>query len=349
MANNNNETELLKAQPKIRAALDDASGKNKTRTREFTKKEKNRIFIFLIVIVSSLIIQYLLLEQWINISPGYLPYLTKFLGSLVAIAFVMLLVNLLRMFFIKNINNPATQYNLKRIINLLATILVAIIVLTTLYSNWYAAVISLGLISLILGFALQNPITSFFAWIYIIVRKPYEVGDRIKMGPVTGDVIDVGYLDTTLWEFNGDNLSGDHPSGRIIHFSNSKAFDEYIINYSWPLFPYMWTEIKVFVGYGSNLDYIAMTMKKVVEAEIGEQMMHRIKIYRNILEETPINEMEVNERPSITFRASENTWLEVVVRFLVEPKEAGNTKRILSEKLLKALREDPDKVTFPNI
>src|SRR5690606_1890572 len=85
------------------------------------------------------------------------------------------------------------------------------------------------------------------------------------------------------------------------------------------------------------------------EDEIGEQMMHRVKIYRNLLEETPISEMEVNERPSIVFMASENAWLEVVVRCLVEPKEAGTTKRILLEKLLKSLKEEPNKVIFPNL
>lgn len=341
------ETETLRNQPKIREALEEASGRSKN-TRVFTKREKNRITIFLIIIVASIAIQYLLQVQIFNINPRFEPYIGKIAGSLAAIAFVLLLVNLLRTLLIKKINNPATRYNLKRIISLLAAILIAVIILTTLYSNWYAAIISLGLISLILGFALQNPITSFFAWVYIIVRKPYEVGDRIKIGSVTGDVIEVGYLDTTLWEFNGDYLSGDHPSGRIIHFSNSKAFNEYIINYSWPLFPYMWTEIKFHVGYDSDLDYIGTTMKKVVEDEIGEEMMSRVKTYRELLEETPIDEMEVNERPSIIFRASDNSWLEVVVRFLVEPKSAGKTKRILLDKLLKALRNQPEKVKFPN-
>lgn len=340
-------TEDLKSQPKIKEALEDASGRSKSK-RTFTRNEKNRVAVFLTVIVASIVIQYLLQAQIFNINPKIEPYISKIAGSLAAIAFVLLLVNLLRILLIKKINNPATRYNLKRIINLIAAILVSVIILTTLYSNWYAAIISLGLISLILGFALQNPITSFFAWIYIIVRKPYEVGDRIKIGSVTGDVIEVGYLDTTLWEFNGDYLSGDHPSGRIIRFSNSKAFNEYIINYSWPLFPYMWTEVKFHIGYDSDLEFIRTILRQIVETEIGEEMMRRVQVYRKLLEETPIDEMEVNERPSVVFRASDNSWLQVVVRFLVEPKSAGKTKRILLDKLLTALRDHPDKVRFPN-
>jgi small-conductance mechanosensitive channel len=51
---------------------------------------------------------------------------------------------------------------------------------------------------LILGLALQSPLKSFFAWLYILIRHPYKIGDRIKIGDSTGDVIEVGYLDTRL-------------------------------------------------------------------------------------------------------------------------------------------------------
>lgn len=347
MSTGSHESDLLDKEPKIRRALEEASGKGAGKSG-LTKSDRHKLLIFALVIIFSLIVQYLLQAQFIAIPEDYLFYVSKFFQIVVAIAILMLLVALIRIFLIRKINDTPTQYNLHRVLNLLAGILVILIILTALYSNWYAAVISLGLISLILGFALQNPITSFFAWVFVMVRKPYEVGDRIKIGPVTGDVIEVGYLDTTLWEFNGDYLSGDHPSGRIIRFSNAKAFDEYIINYSWPLFPYIWTEIRFHVGFDSDLAYIEQVMKQVVEAEIGEEMLTRIQVYRNLLKETPIDEMEVNERPSVFFRASENTWLEVVVRFLVEPKKEGRMKRILSNKLITALKEDPARVKFPN-
>jgi hypothetical protein len=109
------------------------------------------------------------------------------------------------------------------------------------FRNWYTAVVSFGLISLILGFALQRPITSFIGWVYILVREPYRIGDRIKIGDATGDVIDLGYFDTTLWEFGGEYLSTDHPSGRVIKFPNSSVWDTPVYNYSWPLFPYCGT------------------------------------------------------------------------------------------------------------
>jgi small-conductance mechanosensitive channel len=226
-------------------------------------------------------------------------------------------------------------------------LVIAFFVLTILFQNWYTAVVSFGLLSLILGFALQTPITSFIGWIYILVREPYRVGDRIKIGTATGDVIEVNYLDTTLWEFGGDYLSTEHPSGRIIKFPNSTVLSSPVYNYTWPLFPYIWNEIRFHVAYNSDLEFIAATMKEVAEQEVGEEMMKQVEVFREILAQTPVNHVEVQERPVVMFRTSENTWLEAIVRYLVHPKEAGRVKSRLIMELLEKLNAEPDRVLFP--
>jgi small-conductance mechanosensitive channel len=232
-------------------------------------------------------------------------------------------------------------------LRLIVWLVTAFFILTILFQNWYTAVVSLGLLSLILGFALQTPITSFIGWIYILVREPYRVGDRIKIGVVTGDVIDVGYLDTTLWEFGGEYLSTEHPSGRVIKFPNSSVLSTPVYNYTWPLFPYIWNEIKFQVAYNSDLEFIATTMREVAEKEVGEAMMKQVRVFRELLAQTPVNQLEVQERPVVMFRISESAWLEAIVRYLVHPKEAGRVKTRLIKDLLKALNAAPDRVLFP--
>jgi len=172
--------------------------------------------------------------------------------------------------------------------------------------------------------------TSFFAWIYILIRKPYEVGDRIKIGNVFGDVISVSYIDTTLWEFNGDYLSGDHPSGRIIRFVNSKVFNEYVYNYSWPLFPFIWNEMNLFVSYESDLKFTGETIRQIVEKEVGEAMVRRVKRFRKILTDTPVDELEVREYPCVILTAHDNTWIEVINYFT---SQAVNVAHFISGKI----------------
>src|SRR5438477_397847 len=179
------------------------------------------------------------------------------------------------------------------------------------------------------------------------VRLPYRVGDRIEIDDATGDVIDVGYFDTTLWEFGGKYLSTDHPSGRIIKFPNSKVLNTMVFNYSWPLFPYIWNEIKFQIAYQSDLEFVARTMQKIVQEELGEEMMERVGVYRDLLARTPVDELEVRAHPRVIFRVDEVTWIDAIVRYLVPPREAGSTKSRLIPKLLAALNAAPEKVMFP--
>jgi len=246
-----------------------------------------------------------------------------------------------------SIEDASTRFTLQRVLHLVVAVLIALIAASIIFVNWYAALTALGIGSIIIGLAVQTPMKSFIAWIYIVVRQPYRVGDRIKIDDATGDVIDVGYLDTTLWEFGGQYISGDHPSGRLIKFPNEKVLDELVYNYSWPLFPYIWNEIKFHVAYNSDLEFISSTMQKITQEELGEEMMKRVNVFRDLLARTPVDELEVREQPRVIFRVSENTWLEAIVRYVVSPREAGRVKTRLIKKLLAALNAAPEKVMFP--
>jgi small-conductance mechanosensitive channel len=120
-----------------------------------------------------------------------------------------------------------------------------------------------------------------------------------------------------------------------------------VYNYSWPLFPYIWNEIKFNIAYESDLEFVSQTLRQIAEQEIGEVMLERVRTFRSLLSETPVDQLEVREYPAVLFRVSNNTWLEAIVRYLVEPKQAGRVKSKLIEKMLVALNAAPDKVMFP--
>ena len=72
-----------------------------------------------------------------------------------------------------------------------------------------------------------------------------------------------------------------------------------------------------------------------------------VRVYRELLAQTPINELEVQERPVVSFRANPNTWIDATVRYLVEPREAGRVKTILTKKMLARLNAEPERAQFP--
>ncbi|HMF10398.1 MAG TPA: mechanosensitive ion channel family protein [Thermoanaerobaculia bacterium] len=275
---------------------------------------------------------------------GILPRLPLALALVFAALFVERLVE---MYGIHKIESPVTRYNTTRVVRLAAACLVLGVIGAVLVSNLYTGLVSLGVISIIVGLAVQTPMTSFIGWLYILVRAPYRVGDRIEIDDATGDVIEVSYLDTTLWEFGGKYLSGDHPSGRIIKFPNSKVLNTPVFNYSWPLFPYIWNEIKLQIAYQSDLEFVARAMQEVAEEELGPKMVERVRVYRSLLARTPVDRLTVQEKPVVIFRVSENTWLEAILRYLVNPRRAGRVKTELLRKLLARLNREPGRVMFP--
>ena len=341
------DVDQLKQQEDVKRALKQTAG-NKETTRPAVET-KHKLFIGTYALVLDALggAYFLLRLRYLSFAGRYLPLLQRLTLGVMAIVLVLAIVKVISVYAIDRLDDEVTKYNLNRVLRLITGLVLAFIILSILFANWYTAVVSLGLVSLILGFALQTPITSFIGWVYILVRVPYRVGDRIKIGSSTGDVIDVSYLDTTLWEFGGEYLSSDHPSGRVIKFPNSNVLSTAVYNYTWPLFPYIWNEIKFNVAYESDLEFIAQTMRDVTEEELGDVMMQRISTFRELLAQTPVDQLEVQEHPVVLFRPSENTWLEAAVRYLVTPREAGRTKTKLIKKLLTQLNAEPDRVMFP--
>ena len=300
-----------------------------------------------LLLLGCAVFYYLIDLKLIPLSQGQMELSHRILRGLALVVIVLAIAKSVKVYAIGRIEDSPTRFTLRRILLLVSGLLIAVITISVVFVNWYPAVAALGVGSIIVGLAVQTPMKSFIAWIYILVRRPFQVGDRIQIGDATGDVIDVGYLDTTLWEFGGHYISGDHPSGRVIRFPNEKVLDEIVWNYSWPLFPYIWNEIKFQIAYQSDLQFVSETMQRVVAEEIGKEMSERIETYRQLLARTPVDELQVREHPRVIFRVDEVTWVDAIVRYLVSPREAGSIKSRLVPKLLAALNAQPGKVMFP--
>jgi small-conductance mechanosensitive channel len=339
--------EEISRRPEVRKELQRATGE---KPREKVKAQGRDRFWFVvhaIILAACAAVYWLVASKLIPLPQSMAGIVERVVRGTVLIVIVLAIARAISVYALARLEDASTRFTLQRIAHLLVALVIAVIAISVVFVNWYAALAAFGIGSIIIGLALQTPMKSFVAWIYILVRQPFRVGDRIQIGEATGDVIDVGYLDTTLWEFGGKYLSSDHPSGRLIKFPNEKVLDELVYNYSWPLFPYIWNEVKFQVAYNADLEFIASTMQKITEEELGQEMIKRVQTFRELLARTPVDELDVREHPRVIFRVSENTWLEAIVRYLVPPREAGRVKTRLIKKLLAALNAAPDRVLFP--
>ncbi|MDK3161000.1 mechanosensitive ion channel [Kamptonema cortianum] len=181
--------------------------------------------------------------------------------------------------------------------------------------------VAVGVAGAGIAFALQEVIASFAGWLAIAFGNFYKSGDRVQLGGITGDVIDVGALRTTLME-TGGWVKGDLYNGRIVRVANSFVFKEPVYNYSGE-FPFLWDEIVVPIRHGSDprlakeiLLSAAHNVVATTSGSVQEKWEQLRSTYR--LEDAELE-------PTVTLIVNDN-WLEFTLRYVVDYKRRRTTK-----------------------
>jgi small-conductance mechanosensitive channel len=195
------------------------------------------------------------------------------------------------------------------------------------------------------AFALQRVITAVAGYFVILRGKTFNVGDRIVMGGVRGDVIDLSFMQTRIMEMGqSPKEQGDAPSmwirsrqftGRIVTVTNDKVFDEPVYNYTRD-FPYIWDEINLPVRYQDDRARAEQILRQAAERhaltrdKIGEEEVRRLTDGFGI----DVGQMD----PQTYWRITDN-WLEVTVRFLAPDHGIRDIKDRMSRDILAGLDE----------
>lgn len=222
----------------------------------------------------------------------------------------------------------------------------AIIIVLGIISIWVNPgsdlTVGIGLISAGLAFALQQVITAVAGYFVILRGDTFNVGDRISMGAVRGDVIRLGFMKTTVMEMGQPPAVKDaDPSiwvnarqytGRIVTVSNGKIFDEPVFNYTRD-FPFVWDEMVLPVTYGADHAKAEAILLAAVEhavpktslsAEALEQMKTRFAVQTADLE------------PRVYWRITDD-WLELSVRFVLPARSARGVKDAMARYIVPEL------------
>ncbi len=147
--------------------------------------------------------------------------------------------------------------------------MLTITLITVVYSDKLGGLtVAFGVAGAGIAFALQEVIASFAGWLAIMFGGFYKSGDRVQLGGIKGDVMDIGVLRTTIME-TGQWVDGDLYNGRIVLIANSFVFKEPVFNYSGE-FPFLWDEIKIPIKYNSNYDKARRILEEVGKEVAGD-------------------------------------------------------------------------------
>lgn len=292
------------------------------------------------IIYGALAVMFIAMYYLINLPifqtwQSYLPFIRKLSLSLFLISVIFLISKVIERLVNSQSSLEGDRYNVLRIVRLVAILFSLIVVASFLFQNLYAAAVSFGLISLVLGFALQAPITSFIAWIYLIFRRSYLVGDRIQIKGFRGDVFEINYLDTTILEINGDYLGNDSRSGRTIRFPNSLILREEIINYQGPQMPFIWDETAIQIAFTSDFQFVEKCLLQAAKEDFTAHYPEFDAVKQHI------------GAPTVYFRNNTYAWMEAVVSYPVEPRDTTGRRTRILKIALPLLNAAPEKVQFP--
>jgi small-conductance mechanosensitive channel len=190
-----------------------------------------------------------------------------------------------------------------------------------------------------IAFALQEVIASVAGWLAVSFGGFYNPGDRIQLGGIRGDVIDVGILRTTLMEC-GQWVNADAYNGRIVRVANSFVFKEPVFNYSGD-FPFLWDEIMVPIKYGSDYHLSRRLIENVADEVVGEYARNAAEAWQLVVRKYLIEDATV--KPTVTMMANEN-WIEMTLRYVVDYRQRRPTKDRLFTRILEEVDKSDDRI-----
>ncbi len=223
-------------------------------------------------------------------------------------------------------------------------LVIAVLIIAGLLSVWFddpsRLATAAGLITAGIAVALQRVLTALAAYFVLLRGKSFNVGDRITMGGVRGDVVALDLMQTTIMEMGQPpGEQGDAPSmwvqgrqytGRIVTITNDKIFDQPVYNYSRE-FPYIWEEMKIPISYKDNRARAEEILIEVVKK-------HTIEISQMSAEDLQELERRYFTRrseikPEVFWRLTDN-WIELSVRFVAHTDGVRRLKDRMSREIL---------------
>jgi small-conductance mechanosensitive channel len=262
------------------------------------------------------------------------PVIGKLVAVVVTLVVTFAVVRFAQRSIGRYVKDVDTRYRARKFISFLGYI-AALIIVTTVFSDKLGGfTVAFGVAGAGIAFALQEVIASVAGWVAISLGNFYSPGDRVQVGGIRGDVIDVSILRTTLMEI-GEWVASDLYTGRIVRVANSFVFKEPVFNYSGD-FPFLWDEIVLPVKYGSDWK-VARDMLRGLVNEVLVGYAAEVKdSWRNVVRQYRVE--DANVEPMITLRATDN-WIEFTVRYVVDYRK----RRWMKDHLFTRILEEVDK------
>jgi len=239
--------------------------------------------------------------------------------------------------------DPAAQYRWRKITAYVAFFVILAFLCLIWGEQFRSLGTFLGLVSAGIAISLKDLVMGAAGWMFILVRHPFGVGDRIQVGRHRGDVIDIRLFKFTLMEI-GNWVDADQSTGRVVHIPNGAALSEVLVNYTRG-FDYLWNEIPVLVTFESDWKRGKKILLELVNEVTGDLAVEARKALEKATHRYFLSYRTLT--PTVYTSIRDGDVL-LTIRHLTPPRRRRGTTEALCEGILERFeKEENIELAYP--
>lgn len=265
--------------------------------------------------------------------------------SIIIILVLWILHRILQRIIERKVEDIRSRFNWKKTSSYTIFIIGFMLVGRVWFEGIQSVATFLGLLSAGLAIALKDMISNLAGWVFIVWRKPFEVGNRIQIGDKAGDVIDLRPFQFTMLEI-GNWVQADQSTGRMIHIPNGLVFTQPISNYDVG-FKFIWNEVPVLITFESNWQ----KAKDILQTVVNEKALQVTGSVEKELQQTARKFLIFYSKLTPTVYTDVlDSGVRLTIRYLTEVrKRRGTTQAIWEEILTEFARHDDIDLAYPTL
>lgn len=250
--------------------------------------------------------------------------LARLLGLAIALGLVFAVGEVWRRTIFRYVHDARRRYQFLLMRRIALWCGVALVLIFAFVTELGAVATFAGLITAGVAVALQNIIVSIVGYFFLIGKYGIRVGDRVQVGTVAEEMVDIGLVRFHLMELSG-NTADSEPTGRIVAFSNAVVFQSTAGLFKQiPGSNFIWREIVLKFAAESDYRAIRDRVEKAIDAAFADYQDSLERQRRQMeMSLTTISAGELKPRARIHFTTSAT---EVVVRYPVVMDKAINAE-----------------------
>lgn len=273
------------------------------------------------------------LSKWTSINKDVI---ISFFISIFILIFFSIIKRISKKIIQKKIKNGRGEFIVNQSFQLTLSFF-EVLFLVIAWSGFLESIMTLiSVLSAAITIALRELVLNFFCGIYIRIKKPFRIEDRIQIDDVKGDVMNISTLSFEILEVSNKEENGQS-TGVIINYPNSIVFSKPVKNIN-KGFKYIWNEMNINIRLDCDLVKNKQEIYKIVNNIETIKSIPR-KMQNEIRAISSENRVYFNNYDPIIYTKIVNDHIELTVRYLMHPKKARYVESVIWNKIYIAFRE----------